>query len=72
MNEATVAITIMSFLLFAIFLGFFVWAVKSGQFKNVEEAKYHVFKNERRATSAEKQTHIEAPQAVPPKKEEGV
>ena len=45
MNEATVAVTVMSFLLFAIFLGFFIWAIKSGQFKDVEEAKYHVFRN---------------------------
>jgi len=45
MNEATIAITILSFLLFTVFLGFFIWALKTGQFKNAEEAKYHVFRN---------------------------
>ncbi len=52
MNEATIAITVMSFLLFAIFLGFFIWAIKSGQLKDVEEAKYHVFRNDGQASSA--------------------
>jgi len=52
MNEATIAVTIESFLLFAIFLGFFIWAVKSGQFKNAEEAKYHVFRNHIPGSSA--------------------
>ena len=56
MNEATVAVTIMSFLLFAIFLGFFVWAIKSGQFKNVEEAKYHVFRNDGQGSGGDEKT----------------
>jgi len=56
MNEATIAITVMSFLLFAIFLGFFIWAIKSGQLKNVEEAKYHVFRNDRTNSSAGEKT----------------
>jgi nitrogen fixation-related uncharacterized protein len=30
-----------------IFLGFLVWAVKSGQFKNVEDAKYQVFRKQK-------------------------
>ena len=51
MNEATIAITVMSFLLFAIFLGFFIWAIKSGQLKNVEEAKYHLFRNDEQDSS---------------------
>jgi cbb3-type cytochrome oxidase maturation protein len=44
MNEATVALTIMSLLILLSFVGFFVWGLKSGQFKNVEEAKYNMFK----------------------------
>ena len=67
MNEATVAITIMSFLLFAIFLGFFVWAIKSGQFKNVEEAKFHVFRNEGQGSDGNEKTG-----EVDKQKEEGV
>jgi cbb3-type cytochrome oxidase maturation protein len=44
MNEATVALIVMSVLIFLIFLGFLIWGIKSGQFKGVEEAKYQLFK----------------------------
>lgn len=44
MNGATTALTIMSFLILLSFLGFFIWGLKSGQFKNIEEAKYNMFK----------------------------
>jgi nitrogen fixation-related uncharacterized protein len=44
MNEATIALIIMSGLIFLIFLGFLIWGIKSGQFKNVEESKYQLFK----------------------------
>jgi cbb3-type cytochrome oxidase subunit 3 len=43
MNEATIAQTIMTALIFAIFFGYFVWAIRTGQFKNIEEAKYNMF-----------------------------
>jgi cbb3-type cytochrome oxidase maturation protein len=43
MNEAGIAQTVLTVFLGLVFLGFFIWAWKSGQFKNVEEAKYHVF-----------------------------
>jgi nitrogen fixation-related uncharacterized protein len=43
MDEATAALLIMSILIFAIFLGFLVWGIKSRQFKNIEEAKYQIF-----------------------------
>jgi nitrogen fixation-related uncharacterized protein len=45
MNEATVALIIMSVLIFLILVGFLVWGIVSGQFKKVEEAKYQIFKN---------------------------
>ena len=51
MNEATIAVTVMSLLLFAIFVGFLVWAIKSGQLKDVEEAKYHVFRNDKQGSN---------------------
>jgi cbb3-type cytochrome oxidase maturation protein len=44
MNEATIALLIMSVLIFLILLGFLIWGIKSGQFKKVEEAKYQIFK----------------------------
>ena len=60
MNEATIAVTVESFLLFAIFLGFFIWAIRSGQFKDSEEAKFHVFRN-----------HIRGSSSTEPNKEKG-
>ncbi len=43
MDEATIAQTIETALIFAIFLGFLIWGIRSGQFKNIEEAKYSMF-----------------------------
>jgi cbb3-type cytochrome oxidase maturation protein len=43
MNEATIALTIMTVLIFIIFLGFLVWGIKSRQFHNIEEVKYRIF-----------------------------
>jgi cbb3-type cytochrome oxidase maturation protein len=42
MNEATVAQTIMTLLILAIFLGFLIWGIKSRQFHNIEDAKYRM------------------------------
>jgi hypothetical protein len=46
MNEATIALTVMSFLILLIFAAFLIWGARSGQFKNVEEAKYVPFKGD--------------------------
>ena len=40
MSEAAIALTVMTFLILVIFLAFLVWGIRTGQFKNVEEAKY--------------------------------
>jgi cbb3-type cytochrome oxidase maturation protein len=45
MNEATIALTICTGLIFLIFLGFLIWGIKSGQFKHVEEAKYRMLED---------------------------
>ena len=42
MDEATIAQTILTLLILAIFLGFLVWGIKTRQFHNVEDAKYHM------------------------------
>jgi cbb3-type cytochrome oxidase maturation protein len=47
MNEATIALTIMTLLIMGIFLGFFIWGIKSRQFKNIEEAKYNLLKDDK-------------------------
>jgi nitrogen fixation-related uncharacterized protein len=45
-EEATIALTIMSLGIFIIFIGFLVWGIRSGQFRNVEEPKYKMLENE--------------------------
>jgi nitrogen fixation-related uncharacterized protein len=54
MNEATIALIVMSGLIFLIFLGFLIWGIASGQFKGVEEAKYQVFKSDARIAGEKK------------------
>jgi cbb3-type cytochrome oxidase maturation protein len=44
MDEATIALTVMSLLIMLVFLGFLIWGMKSGQFRNTEEAKYQIFR----------------------------
>jgi cbb3-type cytochrome oxidase maturation protein len=45
-NEATIALTVMTGLIFLIFLGFLIWGLKSGQFKHIEDAKYRMLEDE--------------------------
>lgn len=45
MDEATIALTAMSLGLFVIFVGLFIWGLKSGQFKNIEEPKYRMLED---------------------------
>ncbi len=45
MNEAAIAQTVLTVFLLSVFLGFFIWGWRSGQFKNIEDAKYHVFQD---------------------------
>lgn len=42
-SEAGIAVTIMSLFVFLTFLGFFLWGLKTGQFRDIEEAKYRIF-----------------------------
>jgi nitrogen fixation-related uncharacterized protein len=44
MSEAAIAQTIVTGSLLAIFAGLFIWGLKSGQFKNIEEIKYMIFR----------------------------
>jgi hypothetical protein len=44
MDEGTIALTIMTGLILMTFIGLLVWGICSGQFKNVEDAKYQIFK----------------------------
>lgn len=42
MEGHEIAFAIMTIAILIIFAGFFIWGIKSGQFKNVEEIKYKV------------------------------
>jgi len=46
MSEATLAVVITSFGILAVFVGLFIWGLTTGQFRNVEDAKYTVFERE--------------------------
>jgi nitrogen fixation-related uncharacterized protein len=43
MDAATIGLTVVTGAVGLIFLGFLIWGIKTGQFHNVEEAKYQVF-----------------------------
>jgi cbb3-type cytochrome oxidase maturation protein len=45
MNVALIAQTIMTLLILLIFLGFLIWGIRSGQFRNIEDAKYRILKD---------------------------
>jgi nitrogen fixation-related uncharacterized protein len=42
MNEATIALTITTLGVFLVFAGLFIWGWATGQFKDVEQPKYHM------------------------------
>ena len=44
MDEAAIAQTIVTASLLLIFGGLFIWGWKTGQFKNIEEIKYIIFR----------------------------
>ncbi|APV44423.1 Cytochrome oxidase maturation protein cbb3-type [Dehalogenimonas formicexedens] len=44
MNEAQIAQAIVTVSLLLIFGGLFIWGWKTGQFKNIEQTKYVIFK----------------------------
>ena len=46
MNEATIAQTVMTLLILAIFIGFLVWAIRSRQFHDVEAPKYRMLEDD--------------------------
>lgn len=46
MDEGTLALTITSLGIFAVFAGLFVWGLIKGQFRHVEEPKYRIFEAE--------------------------
>jgi cbb3-type cytochrome oxidase maturation protein len=46
MDEATIALTLTSLAIFAIFSGMFIWGLKSGQFRDIEEPKYRMLELE--------------------------
>jgi nitrogen fixation-related uncharacterized protein len=56
MDEATIAQTILTGLIFLIFVGFLIWGIKTGQFHNIEEVKYRMLENDEKPKNAEDKT----------------
>jgi cbb3-type cytochrome oxidase maturation protein len=49
MDQATIGLTVVTGAVGLVFLGFLIWGIRSGQFHNVEEAKYQVFRDEEKS-----------------------
>jgi nitrogen fixation-related uncharacterized protein len=47
MDAATIGLTIVTGTVGLVFLGFLIWGIKSGQFHNVEDAKYQLFRRQK-------------------------
>jgi hypothetical protein len=45
MDEGTIALTIMTGLILITFVGLLIWGIRSGQFRNIEDAKYQIFRH---------------------------
>ena len=54
MDEATIAQTAMSLLLLLVFLGFLVWGIRTGQFRDIEEPKYRMLEKDEKPPENEK------------------
>ena len=46
MDGATIAQTVLTLILLLVFLGFLVWGIWTGQFRNVEEPKYRMLEKD--------------------------
>lgn len=42
MNDSGVALFLSAFFMLLIFVGFLIWGIRSGQFRDVESSKYRV------------------------------
>jgi hypothetical protein len=51
MDEGTIALTVMTGLILIVLTGLLVWGICSGQFKNVEDAKYQIFRHNKQTDS---------------------
>ncbi len=47
-DEGTFAQTLFTGLILSVFLGFLIWGIRTGQFRNVEDAKYRMLKGDKK------------------------
>jgi len=45
MNEAAIGLTVTSIGVLMVFMGFLIWGIRTGQFTDVEEAKYRMLED---------------------------
>jgi cbb3-type cytochrome oxidase maturation protein len=55
MDGATIAQTAISLILLLVFLGFLVWGIRTGQFRNIEEPKYRMLENDEDSSEKQKE-----------------
>ncbi len=53
----TIALTVLSLSILSVFMGMFIWGIRSGQFKNPEEVKYHIFTGDEKEDGRSDQHH---------------
>ena len=63
MGEATIALTVMTGMLLLSFLGFLIWGIRSGQFKDIEDAKYQIFRDNRKTNNSQENSEVQSTEA---------
>ena len=66
MDEATIALTVMTAAIGISFLGFLIWGIRSGQFHNIEEAKFQVFRKQKQRGEEQKNMNKDKKEEVKP------
>lgn len=61
MNEATIALTVMTGLILAIFAGFLIWGIRSGQFRDVEGPKHRMLADDDESAPGTREDDDSAP-----------
>ena len=72
MSTAGLAQLAVSVVLFLIFLGFLIWGIRTGQFRNVEEAKYRIFHDDEESKSGEDQEKNDDEESKPGENQEKI
>jgi len=56
--SATLAQALLTLVLLLIFVGFLVWGIRTGQFRNIEEPKYRIFDDKEETGEEKKEKNV--------------